>query len=558
MNLTLLSTAGFFAGVLALAGVLFMLQRLRVRHREVVVVTTMFWREAIEEQRARTLVERFRHPLSYLIALLVAGLLWLGVGRPDSVRAEGQQHVLLLDASAGMGTPGRFDAAVEALRSELAQSPRDRTEVLFCGERTHTLLAPGEDRALLDARLAGLRPQAVPSSLDRALRSRLQQGATGERTRCVIIGDGSIDAALVDSLPESVRVERTLIEAVKASAKGITALGVSPAASGDWTRVDLYVETATTSAGAAPELIVTIDEATVPASSATTASVGASASPKGSVRASIWPDLPATGGLLKVRFATSDDLPADDAVSMRLPTRSRIRVAISAEGAAYEPLLMALRADAAVELVADVAAADVVLGGASGSVPSFDLVAAEQQGQAILIGYTGQEDADQVLQLAVGELGLDRVDASALATSLGRPIALGAVHASARRVSLWSELMADESGLIRSRAFPILVGRAVRWLADTDPMTPYRATARALPTRVGRRASALVLATLTDGDAALLDRATTLPADVAHAATLDAALPEGAGAWRPYTWFLLIALVLLGVEWALYQRGRMA
>ncbi len=34
------------AGLLGLAGVLYLLQRLRVRHRELTVVTTLFWLES--------------------------------------------------------------------------------------------------------------------------------------------------------------------------------------------------------------------------------------------------------------------------------------------------------------------------------------------------------------------------------------------------------------------------------------------------------------------------------------------------------------------------------
>ena len=51
MNLTSIGPGLFAAGLVGLAGGLYALQRLRVRHREQVVVTTLFWREEIEEQR---------------------------------------------------------------------------------------------------------------------------------------------------------------------------------------------------------------------------------------------------------------------------------------------------------------------------------------------------------------------------------------------------------------------------------------------------------------------------------------------------------------------------
>ena len=55
------------------AGVLAALQYLRVRPRRTRVVTSLFWRQAVEQAKARTLFERFRHPRTYL--LLLAGVI---------------------------------------------------------------------------------------------------------------------------------------------------------------------------------------------------------------------------------------------------------------------------------------------------------------------------------------------------------------------------------------------------------------------------------------------------------------------------------------------------
>jgi len=77
MSFTTLSPLSIALGLVGLAGVLYLLQRLRVRHREIDVVTTLFWREALQETRARVLVRRFRHPLAYAFVLAIAALLWL-------------------------------------------------------------------------------------------------------------------------------------------------------------------------------------------------------------------------------------------------------------------------------------------------------------------------------------------------------------------------------------------------------------------------------------------------------------------------------------------------
>ena len=58
MSFANLSGLGVVLGVAGLAGALFLLQRLRVRYQPKRVVTTLFWKEALEEARARVLVRR--------------------------------------------------------------------------------------------------------------------------------------------------------------------------------------------------------------------------------------------------------------------------------------------------------------------------------------------------------------------------------------------------------------------------------------------------------------------------------------------------------------------
>ena len=103
-----LSIGGFLIGLAAIAGVLYLLQRLRVRYREHVVVTTLFWKQAVEEARARVLVRRFKHLFAYLFVLLIAALLWLGFADPQRGDTGGAQHIVLLDGSAGMGRGDHF------------------------------------------------------------------------------------------------------------------------------------------------------------------------------------------------------------------------------------------------------------------------------------------------------------------------------------------------------------------------------------------------------------------------------------------------------------------
>ncbi|MDA1196232.1 MAG: hypothetical protein O2894_13765, partial [Planctomycetota bacterium] len=203
------------AGLLALAGALYALQRLRVRHRELRVVTTLFWRQATEERRARVLFWRFRHLPAYLLLLAIASVLWLGVAGPRVELEDADAHVLLLDASAAMGAGRSFQDAVVRLTEAAAALPAARREVWFCGGRVETLLAPGESALLLADRLAGLTPEAAPSALARAARTARQ--IHGPDVRLHVFGG---EAAASD---------------------GATALGVAAARSGRWDAVDVFV-----------------------------------------------------------------------------------------------------------------------------------------------------------------------------------------------------------------------------------------------------------------------------------------------------------------------------
>jgi hypothetical protein len=480
LTLTALSGSALLGGLVATAAVLYALQRLRVRHESRTVVTSLFWREATEETRARSLFERFRHPLAYAMALLCAGLMLLGVGRLDSEREEGLRHVLLLDASAGMarafGETTRFEQAQAALAAELEQSPRDRTEVLWCGEHVRTILAPGEDRALLGPRLAGRTPDLAPGTLDRALRSRASMGdGEGAGRRFVLFGDAPVAPSTLAALGADERVERAALDPVIDGGVGITAMGVSEPASGRWGMVDLFIE-ARGGSTSLFDLALTLDGERFER--------GGVVGTDGDRRGFLISDVPAAGALLEARLdtdgeAADGDLVADDVASIRLPSRPPIRVAVDGLAPAFGAAVRAvLAADTAVELVEGAGDADVVVGGASAGRPSLRFPSSTDQEEAILIGHDREEDSNSALASAVGELGLDRVDASALAESLGRPLAVGALPSDVRSVAIWSELMdPSRTSFLESRAVPVLVGRSIRWLAQVPDLTPYRAIA---------------------------------------------------------------------------------
>ena len=138
MSFGLLPVGMVLAGIVALAIGLWFAQRLRVRHREVEVVTTIFWQAALEETRARVFVRRFRHWRAYALLLLIASLMWLLIGGPQTFSMSGTRHVIMLDWRDHDTTTRQNDLETAiALADSLPTSDR---EIVAVGSQMQTLL----------------------------------------------------------------------------------------------------------------------------------------------------------------------------------------------------------------------------------------------------------------------------------------------------------------------------------------------------------------------------------------------------------------------------------
>ena len=575
-NLTPLATVG---GIAALAAVLYALQILRIRFRQQEVPTLLFWKEAVSEAPVRTFRQRFRHPWAYLLIFTVCSLLWLAIAEPEWRDDEGAAfYVLVLDGSAAMARPGRFEQALKDLEDDLSQLPADQRQVIWAGAAAETLLNPGEHPLLLPARLADKTPEAVPASVERSLMQLASVRRDAATTQVRVYGDAPVSAAVLDRLPAGVSVRRgsTESEADTGNA-GITALGVSQAASGSWTAVDLLVrvEGDTDALPAAEDIVVQIDDRTLPASRLQADGDGATYR---------VPNLPANGGLVSVTLPGEDALPLDDRAQLRLPTQQPIRVQLSET---LPPVLAAaLNADSAIELVN--VNPDVVIRlrdeASDAGVPALEFVDAEVQAEAFLLGYPetdGSPDAMALLNTAVQRIGLANIDASGLAEAAERPVEVAMQPDSEWRFSVWQELLSEDYNFVQSRSFPLFVAQSVRWLAGVEKWYPYLAAGEPLPVSPVGNAPAFV-----DADGKLID---TLGVDfvpdrtgllhrASRAEPLEVALLDSAATTGRVdgvlqymgldvldatllrnvpVWLLLLALGGLLGEWWLYQRGRM-
>ena len=570
MNLTALSPLAFVGGLFGLAGLLYLLQRLRVRHREVDVVTTLFWHEALHEARARVLVQRFRHPWAYALVLAIAALLWAAIAAPQSSKEPERDYLFVLDVSAASSHGARFELARERLLELVEEAPRGAREVVACGSTTEQLLLPGEEALLLEARLAGLEPAATPSRLGESL---LVLSRRHERpTTVIVLGDAPLSESEVALLPESIRVERAALGAQTtelAGNAGITELGLASAASGAWDTVDVLVQVSSDLADTV-ELVITLEGQPL-AQPVTRRELGEGREEY------LLRDVPARGGRLEARLAQGGASRLDDVAAVVLPERSLLRVQL-ASGLAPS-LRSALEADPAVVLVESDPSIVVRRSGdeLGSGLPAIVLVPAAEQESSFFVQEASERDPEAVLAEVVGTLALNEIDATSLAEAAGQPITVSAGSGVVREVALWEELVGEGFDFVSSRAFPLFVGGSLRWLSGTSEFRPFVAAGEsriatatlkltgtetsALAQRpLGREAVPLTAGDYTvDGGGRLT---ASLLSDEATRATpagdvLEPLAEAGGGASDPITWLLLLAVLLLLFEWRQVRSGRM-
>jgi hypothetical protein len=563
-------------GLAVLAASLYALQILRIRYREVTVVSTFLWRKAMQELPVRKFRERFRHPWAYALSLAICSLIWLALAEPTPQQASDSSfHVLILDGSAGMAAGDRYEKAVDALQDRVKALPEARRQVLWSGAEVKSLLNPGENSLLLAQRLRGLKPEAAPASLEKLLGDLCAVHHGDSATDVMIFGDAPVHQALLDSTPKDCSIKRASAVEKMAHNVGITALGVSDAQSGQWDKVDVYLQAQSNDNTAVGPGNLQIDIDGKP--------VAATLQAQGENKGWLIRDVQAQGGLLTVKLLDDKDaLALDNSAGIRLPSKPFINVQLSATLEAS--LKSVLQADPAVRLTDTNAQLVIRNAGENlgGTLPALEFVAASQQPQAFLLTYPANIDGEARFAEAVDSIGLKQIDAMALADTAQRPIEVSMKQGRQWQLSLWHELLTDDFNFTRSRAFPLFLANAVRWLAGVPAAYPYAAAGQPLSgdsidsdvhvvDAKGRRVDPLGVAfvpeqagavTLEAGTkpllASLLDSATTVGGgdeSTLQVATSVSGGEAGANFW--VTALLLLGLLLLAAEWYWHRNGRM-
>lgn len=567
----MISAGGLFAGLALLTAAVFLLQRLRVRRRELVVPTTIFWLEAQKESQARRLTERFRAPWVFLLLLGIVTLLWLAFAGPRRESERGRSTLVLVDTSAAMARTGRLDVALARATELMRGLPRERRALIASGARRLTLLAPGEPVELLAERLTWLGPAAGPAdsmadSLAVLLDARLAAGpdptlepdATlsgrawqpGSELTLIAIGAPTSLDGLVALAARDPKLELELVPIAPGVApnEGILAMGAAPAASGAAARADLWIETT------GPTPLVTLSS---PGGSLTDLALEVRAQ-EGASADFVARDVPLTGGTLTATMPGSDALALDDRASLVWPERGPVLVALDAdlEPAWRRALEAVLDADTGL-LQSDSGTADVRITSSAAEVglPAPALVLArdsvtESDLEANLVGTITAYSAPgaprfgelfDALALGLVGTGLRPANQPLGSTETPRPPSLLAlderVGSGPARLVLPEQLIAPPYELAEEREFPLLIGLGLRWLA-------------------ARGAQGVDLRRITSGD--LVGRSVSLepPSSTAPAQATNLELAPPAQRAELWPLLALLAAALLGFEWYLFGTRR--
>ncbi len=530
MSFALLSTLAVLLGVIGLAAALWLAQRLRVQHREVEVLSTLFWEAAIEETRARVFVRRFRHWLAWLMLVAIASLLWMLLAQPTRSPADGTKHVVLLDWSVDDPEQRQADLQLAIQRAETL--PATAREIVAVGSHLETLLAAGEPIEMAAIRATDQDSQDViraPQGMRWAIEALSFRANPESPLAMYLVGDVELEQTYLNALRNDLTIYRIARDASVPPSQLLT-LGVADSVSGRWGMVDVAIGFPPEQAIDVASVRITVDDQPV-----------AQSLEQQSESEFQLLDVVADGGTLRV------DVNDKTIGEMTLPTRELIRVAI--DESVPETLRELIRLDKACQIVTS--DAEVRVGAGADS----NLRLSTETESAFLIE-SDREDPQAALSELINELALQQIDAMALAEESGQVIDVQVAAADRRSIAIWNSLFTPSFDFAESRACPILVARSIRWLANQPAMVPWAEQGDRLPVASPEfdRASGAI-ATTDDGRQI---QTTRLSQPVAEASDLLAS--PAAGLFSRVglmTWLGLIVSALLAGEWMLYQRGRM-
>lgn len=213
------SLAGWSLGSLGLlfgggAAAITALYLLRMRRRQVVVPFAALWERVSVQSESRQLWRKLRRLMSWLLQLLLLGLVCLALGdpRPDVWLREPRTVALVVDVSASMAGPTeegtakdedarRLGMALERAAAEIRSlGPADRALVIAAGEEVRVAAPLSGDASSLIPALMDLEPSYGEADLGRALALAEHAVAQGPGPEVLVLTDGAVSGSALDAL----------------------------------------------------------------------------------------------------------------------------------------------------------------------------------------------------------------------------------------------------------------------------------------------------------------------------------------------------------------------
>jgi len=538
-------------GLLAVPVVLLYWRRIRLRRET--VATGMFWERVFAEDRARQSWQRWRHGVSLAVQLAVLLLLVLALAEP--LIPPPRQTVIVLDNSASMSAadvaPSRLARAKEAA-AQIVGGLRecDRAAVLAAGDAVGVGCGLSANRELLLAAIEQVPATQGASRVEDAVRVARTMLAGTPRARIIVLSDGGFSGA--ETLAEADDVE--LVRVGTAADNLAVSRLVARRSLAEPAKCEVLAEV--TGFAARPveaQLDVRYDDRPLDSRAIRVPGDGR------------WQQVfelsTPGGGRLAARVGPKGAYPADNEKAVGIPRGGVRRVMLGGENSFVEA---ALRANAGVELSAAGGPADgkgdsvaVFVGQVPERLPDGPTIVVgplgpcdlwklgEPLSDAVVAGQDWQSPVTAEVALVGTALpGARSVELSDDARPLARSLAwnteqaplIVAIERPGGRVVVFASPL--DSGLLPlSSAFPVLMAKAVDWVADTDDDKP-----------VGSGA-------IEAGEARLFDERPEgdlrMPGDVG--VDVEQFSVSGPGV-PPWLVLVLLAAVLFAAEWCLYQR----
>jgi len=182
--------------LLAALPLIVLLYMLRARRQEVSISSALLWQRARRDLQVQLPVRRLERNLLLLLQLLAVSIVVLALARPylSLPAGGGPAIVLVLDTSASMQAtdvaPSRFEAARAQALSEIARSGGPAM-IIEAGPLARAVTG-FVDPATARAALARLRPTDAPAQIDQAVATALAQRPSGRGARVIVFTDHAV------------------------------------------------------------------------------------------------------------------------------------------------------------------------------------------------------------------------------------------------------------------------------------------------------------------------------------------------------------------------------